>query len=326
MLPLKPTELKKGSIMKAVFLDQATLSIPLTPPEGLSEFIAYDTTNPSQIIERSKDADIIITNKVVFDSVIIKQLPQLKLIQIAATGMNNVDLTACKSKNITVKNVADYSTKSVPEHTFMLILTAMRAGLYYHNNATNGTWQKDGKFCLVDLPILDLHNKTLGIIGAGTIGRAVATIGRAFGMNVLYAEHQGKSPRNNDYTDFNTVLQTADILSIHCALTDDTYHLINEDTLSTIAKGDKKPLIVNAARGGVVDSQAVVNAIKDDIILGYASDVFEQEPPNDNEPLLSLNNHPRVFLTPHNAWASVNSQHKLWQTLSKQISDFVNNH
>ena len=306
-------------------MDQATLSIDLTTPDGLTEFTCFERTDSDleAIVARAQDADIIITNKVPITADVMQALPKLKLIQICATGMNNVDCDYAQKHGITVKNVADYSNTSVPEHTFMLILGAMRAGHYYHNKVADGSWQADGKFCLVDEPIFDLHGKTLGIIGAGSLGRAVGDIARAFGMQVLYAERQGKAPRDSTYTAFDTVLQTADILSIHCALTDDTYHLINDDTLAIIKQGGNKPLIVNMARGACVDTNAIANALQEDTILGFASDVFEQEPPSDDEAMLKFTSHPRVFLTPHNAWASQNAQRLLWDKLSAQVSAFI---
>ena len=172
----------------------------------------------------------------------------------------------------------------------------------------------------MDIPLIDLEDKTLGIIGVGTIGKRVTEIAKAFGMKVLWAEHQGKAPRNEDYTDFDTVLETSDVISLHCPLTEQTQHLINQDTL---AKMKKKPLLVNVARGGVVDSQALSDAVKNDQIMGYATDVFEQEPTTKDDPLLQLADHPRVIFSPHNAWGSKAAQEKLWDILSGQVSDFI---
>ena len=203
------------------------------------------------------------------------------------------------------------------------MLNAMRAGLYYHNKVTDGTWVEDGNFCLLDIPLIDLENKTLGIIGAGTIGKRVTEIARAFGMTVLWAEHQGRTPRNDDYTAFDEVLACADVISLHCPLKDDTKHLINKDTL---AKMTKKPLLINVARGGIVDSQALTDAIHSEQILGYGSDVFEQEPIAEEDPLLSLGEYPRVIFSPHNAWGSKSAQETLWQILSKQVSEFIDKH
>ncbi|OOR89384.1 hydroxyacid dehydrogenase [Moraxella caviae] len=311
--------------MKAVFLDAGTFSpqIDLSLPSCISAYERFDSTDTdAQILARCHDADIIITNKVLLGKDIIAQLPKLKLVQISATGINNVDLQACQAHGVSVQNVAGYSVKSVPEHTFMLMLNALRAGNYYHRTATDGSWQADGRFCLLNEPIFDLAGRTLGIIGAGNIGKRVGEIARAFGMAVLYAEHQGKAPRSPEYTAFDDVLAKADVISLHCPLTDSTANLINAQT---IAKMQKQPLIINVARGGVVDSQAVVDALHAGQILGYASDVFAHEPFADDEPLLAVKNHPRVFFTPHNAWGSLGAQQKLWKILCDNVAGFVAN-
>ncbi|MGO2340151.1 MAG: D-2-hydroxyacid dehydrogenase [Psychrobacter sp.] len=310
--------------MQAVFLDKGTFSdgVELLAPTGISDYITYDETpqDDAIIIERCKDADIIITNKVQVNAAVISKLPNLKLIQLTATGMNNVDQEACNTHDVTLYNVAGYAVKSVPEHTFMLMLNGMRAGIHYHQKVSDGTWQAKGDFCLLDIPLIDLEDKTLGIIGLGTIGKRVTEIARAFGMTVLWAEHQGREPRNDDYTAFDNVLARADVISLHCPLNPQTQHLINADTLAKMAK---QPLIVNVARGGVVDSQALTDAVNNKQIKGYASDVFEQEPIAADDPLLTLANHPRVIFSPHNAWGSKSAQEELWQILSTQVTDFI---
>ena len=313
--------------MQAVFLDKGTFSdgVDLPAPTGISDYVTYDDTPKDNdvILARCKDADIIITNKVQINADVIAKLPKLKLIQLTATGMNNVDQDACTKHNIALYNVAGYAVKSVPEHTFMLMLTAMRASIHYHQKVVDGTWQGNGNFCLLDIPLIDLEDKTLGIIGVGTIGKRVTEIARAFGMSVLWAEHQDRTPRNEDYTAFEEVLAQSDVLSLHCPLNEQTQHLINADTLAKMAK---QPLIVNVARGGVVDSQALTDAINNEQIIGYASDVFEQEPITDEDPLLSISDHPRVIFSPHNAWGSKSAQETLWEILSKQVADFINKH
>lgn len=310
--------------MQAVFLDQGTFSddIDLPAPNGIDDYITYQDTpqKSALIIERCQDADIIITNKVQITAEVIEKLPKLRLIQLTATGMNNVDQQACDEHDITLYNVAGYAVKSVPEHTFMLMLNAMRAGIYYHQKVIDGSWNDNGNFCLLDVSLIDLENKTLGIIGVGTIGKRVTEIARAFGMTVLWAEHQGVTPRNSDYTDFDEVLARSNVISLHCPLNEHTQHLINKDTLAKMAK---QPLLVNVARGGIVDTQALTNAINDKQIIGYASDVFESEPIANNDPLLTLKDHPRVILSPHNAWGSKSAQQTLWKILSKQVANFI---
>lgn len=312
--------------MRAVFLDKGTFSdgVDLPAPAGVTDYITYDDTpaDSDLIIERCQDAEIIFTNKVQITAEVIAKLPKLKLIQLTATGMNNVDQEACKEHSVTLYNVAGYAVKSVPEHTFMLMLNAMRAGIHYHQKVVDGTWRDNGNFCLLDIPLVDLEDKTLGIIGVGTIGKRVTEIARAFGMTVLWAEHQGRTPRNDDYTAFDEVLAQADVISLHCPLNEHTQHLINKDTL---AKMTKQPLLINVARGGIVDSQALADAVHNEQILGYGSDVFEQEPITADDPLLSLSDHPRVIFSPHNAWGSKSAQETLWQMLSEQVADFISN-
>lgn len=310
--------------MQAVFLDKGTFSegVDLPAPTGISDYLTFQDTpeNPQVIIERCADADIIITNKVGLTAEVISSLPKLKLIQLTATGMNNVDQDACEQHNVTLYNVAGYAVKSVPEHTFMLMLNAMRAGFYYHQKVVDGSWHDNGNFCLLDIPLIDLEDKTLGIIGAGTIGKRVTKIATAFGMNVLWAEHQGKQPRNDDYTAFDDVLACSDVISLHCPLNEETEHLINPETLAKMAR---QPLLVNVARGAIVDSQALTDAMNKEQIIGYASDVFEVEPITEDDPLLTLKDHPRVIFSPHNAWGSKSAQLKLWKILSQQVSEFV---
>ncbi|WP_296404508.1 D-2-hydroxyacid dehydrogenase [Psychrobacter sp.] len=312
--------------MKAVFLDRGTFleDVELPAPKGVSDYVVFDDTEQDDalIIERCKDADIIFSNKVKINAEVIAALPNLKLIQLTATGINDVDSEACKDHEVELYNVAGYAVKSVPEHTIMLMLAAMRSSLHYHNKVIDGSWEASGKFSLMDVPLIDLEDKTLGIIGVGTIAKRVTDIAKAFGMKVLWAEHQGKVPRNDNYTDFETVLESSDLLSLHVPLTDKTKHLINKDTLS---KMKKKPLVVNVARGGVVDSQAMADAVREEQVMGYATDVFEQEPVLKEDPLLNLarDNHPRVIFSPHNAWGSQAAQEKLWGILSKQVSEFI---
>ncbi len=310
--------------MKAVFLDRATFlsELDLSLPKEVSEYQVFDmtTSDPSVIIGRCQDADIVITNKVRLGREVLEALPKLKLVQLTATGTDNVDKTACDELGIALKNVAGYSVNAVPEHTFMLLLSVMRAGRYYHDKVADNSWQSTGKFCLLDVPILDLAGQTLGIIGKGAIGERVAQIARAFGMDVLFAERQGKTPRNASYTAFDDVLQRADVISLHCPLTKETHHLINE---TTINKMSKRPIIINVARGAVVDSTAVALALTDGRLSGYASDVFETEPLQADSPLMALTNHPRVLFTPHNAWGSVSAQKRLWEILSAQVAEFI---
>ena len=305
--------------MKAVFLDRNTFSptIELPAPTGVTDWQVHDATvnDTATVVSRLQGAQIAITNKVLMTREILAQLPDLRLIQVAATGINNIDAEACKTHGVKLYNVAGYSTTTVPEHTFAMMLAAMRGLLPYHQAVVDGSWQQDGRFCLNELPILDLRGKTLGIVG-------VTEIARVFGMNVLWAERRHATPRSPQYTPFDEVFAASDIISLHCPLNDASHHLLNAETLALCAR---TPLILNMARGPVADAAAVVEALNSGKILGYASDVFAEEPPPADDPLLSLRGHPRVIYTPHNAWASVGAQQELWRILMQQVSDFIQN-
>lgn len=308
--------------MKAVFLDRNTLSshMELSVPQGVTQWVVYESTSPEQLLTHLAEADIAITNKVKIRREHLEQLPQLKFIQLTATGMDNIDTEAAKELGVTVRNVVGYSTESVAEHFFMLMLASLRGLKPYHTAVETGVWQADGRFCLTEPTLLDLHTRTLGIIGVGNIGKAITERAKAFGMRVLWAEREGKAPRNSDYTPFDQVLAQSDVLSLNCPLTPETHHLICERTL---AKMQRKPLLINVARGAVVDPQAVYNALQQDKLLGFATDVFEQEPPRKDDPLMQLAQHPRVLLTPHVAWASQYALDKLWKKVKEQIEQFI---
>jgi glycerate dehydrogenase len=292
----------------------------LSVPQGVTQWLVYESTSPEQLLTHLAGADIAITNKVKIRREHLEQLPQLKFIQLTATGMDNIDTQAAKELGIEVKNVVGYSTESVAEHFFMLMLASLRGLKPYHTAVETGVWQADGRFCLTEPTLLDLHTRTLGIIGVGHIGKAITERAKAFGMRVLWAEREGKDPRNSDYTPFEQVLAQSDVLSLNCPLTPETHHLICERTL---AKMQRKPLLINVARGAVVDPQAVYDALQQDKILGFASDVFEQEPPRKDDPLMQLAQHPRVLLTPHVAWASEYALDKLWKKVKEQIEQFI---
>jgi len=254
--------------MKAVFLDRNTLSshMELSVPEGVTQWVIYESTRPEEIITHLAGADIAITNKVKIRREHLKQLPQLKLIQLTATGMDNIDTQAAKELGIEVKNVVGYSTESVAEHFFMLMLASLRGLKPYHTAVETGVWQADGRFCLTEPTLLDLHTRTLGIIGVGNIGKAITERAKAFGMRVLWAEREGKDPRNSDYTPFDQVLAQSDVLSLNCPLTPETHHLICERTL---AKMQRKPLLINVARGAVyLQRQKLRRYADEDRLLG----------------------------------------------------------
>ena len=315
--------------MKAVLLDESRFldGLELPMPKNVSDYLTFKKTPQDNkvIIERCQNADIVITGSLKIEREVIESLPDLKLLQLTSSGMNSIDIAACKDNNVELLNVPGFAAKSVPEHTFMLMLSALRAGVHYHNKVVDGSWLEEGSSNINAAPMLDVEDQTLGIIGVGAVGKRVSQIAQAFGMTVLWAEHKGKTPRNSDYTDFDMVLAAADIISLHCPLNEETKHLINADSL---AKMTKKPLIVNVARGAVVESEAMADALQNNQVLGYATDVFETEPLAKDDLLLKLaqQQHPRVIFSPHVASGSKNAHYKLWEIVSNQVNEFIDNY
>ncbi len=298
-----------------VFLDSATVIANLRHPAFAHEWREYPATAPEQVVARLHDASIAITNKVRLRREMLEQLPHLKLIAVAATGTDNVDLACCRERGIVVSNIRNYSVHTVPEHVFMLMLALRRNLLAFHADVQRGEWQKSPQFCLFTHPVQDLHGSTLGIVGNGAIGRAVGTIARAFGMNVLLAEHKGVGEVRVGYTNFDEVLEQSDVITLHLPLNDATRHLIGEAEFSRMKPG---ALLINTARGGLVDEVALRVALLSGRIAGAGFDVLGKEPPADGHPLLALDL-PNFILTPHIAW----SGREAMQILADQLIDNI---
>jgi len=247
--------------MHGVFLDLDTIDrgdLDLEPISSvLGRWTPYPKTAREDVRQRIKDAEIVISNKTVLDSNDLQSAAALKLVCIAATGTNNVDLEAARRCNITVCNVTAYATASVVEHVFSQLLILARRLDEYRAAVEQGRWQQSSEFCLLDYPIRELAGMMLGIIGYGELGQAVATVGRAFGMHILVAERAGNPPRPG-HTPLDDVLTTADVISLHCPLNDDTRHLIDSAALETMKRD---AIIINTARGGLVDSAALIEAL-----------------------------------------------------------------
>jgi glycerate dehydrogenase len=311
--------------MQAVFLDQQTFSTEVSLKcieSQVSELICYATTTQEKIIERCKNADIIITNKVVLSKETLKQLPQLKLICIAATGMNNVDLIAAEALGITVNNVSGYSQASVSQYVFAQMLEHFSNTAHHNDNIQQGHWQNSPAFCFHGKGSQELARKKMGIIGYGNLGKAVATIAQAFGMEVLIAERPHASQIRENRHSFTEVLQQADVISLHCPQTPETINLINSKTLALMKNS---ALLINTARGGIVNSNDLLDALKNKVISHAILDVLEQEPPSANHPLISaLTNHEidNLSLTAHIAWASIESQQRLIDLVASNIQHF----
>jgi len=312
--------------MQAVFLDQQTFSsnISLASIElQVSQLISYETTTDEQIIERCKMADIIITNKVILSKMILKQLPQLKLVCIAATGMNNVDVIAAEELGITVNNVSGYSQASVSQYVFSQMLEFFNKTSHHNENTLKGHWQNSPTFCFHGNGSQELAGKKIGIIGYGNLGKAVESIAQAFGMQVLIAERpHAKVIRENRHS-FIQVLQQADVISLHCPQTPETINLINSKSLALM-----KPsaLLVNTARGAIVNSNDLLHALKNNDISHAVLDVLEQEPPRADHPLihaLTKKEVSNLTITAHIAWASIESQQRLIDLVANNIQQFV---
>ncbi|MEZ9515940.1 D-2-hydroxyacid dehydrogenase [Vibrio splendidus] len=308
--------------LKVVFLDRATIpsQIHLKPISFEHQWVEYDFTSPEQVSERIEGADVVITNKVVLNADNLAKAQQLKLIAVSATGVNNVDVGYCKINNIAVTNVQGYATQSVPEHVIAMLFALKRNLVGYHQDIEAGEWQKDKQFCFFTHPIQDVAGSTLGLIGSGGLGQATAILAKAIGMNVIFAERKGAESCREGYLPFDTVLQQADAISLHCPLTEATQDLISERELAMM-----KPnaVLINAGRGGLVDEQALVAALKNQEIAGAGMDVFTQEPADNSNPLLANSHLPNLLLTPHVAWGSDSSIQKLSDILIDNIDAFV---
>lgn len=310
------------SLPKIVFLDRATIPahIPLPSLPMEHQWVEYDFTAPDQTLARAQGADIVITNKVVLDAALLRQLPDLKFIAISATGYNNVDLETCRELGIAVANVQGYATKSVPEHVIGMMFALRRNLFGYHQDIQQGEWQRDKQFCFFTHPIGDIAGSTLGVVGSGTLGQATATLARALGMNVMFAEHKGAKTCRDGYVPFEQVLAQADVLTLHCPLNAQTHHLIGEAELNRM-----KPnaIVINTGRGGLVDEAALVAALKQGVIAGAGVDVFSAEPADESNPLLANMHLPNLLLTPHVAWGSDSAITKMMQILFDNITAYL---
>jgi len=310
--------------MKIVFLDAKTVGndVSLDAFKDFGEFITYPTTTKAQILEHIGNAQIILTNKVVIDSETIDKSPQLRLICITATGMNNVDLDYAKKKGIEVKNAAGYSTASVTQTTFTLALYLLAQSKFYDEFVSSGEWSRSGLFTNVERPYSEIKGKKWGIIGFGTIGKSVAKVADAFGANVSYYSTSGA---NNDSTytrkELDEMLKECDIISIHAPLNEKTNGLIKKEQLSLMKKGT---ILLNLGRGGIVDETDLAYAVDNNSILA-GLDVTVTEPIEEDNPLLHVKKKDNLFITPHIAWASYEARVELMKIVANNIKSFLKN-
>ncbi len=304
--------------MQIVFLDRETISpkTVLRPVSFDHQLTVYGRTTRDQVAERIADADIIITNKVPLRQEAIEQANRLKMVAVAATGTDNVDLAACSRKGIVVSNIRGYAINTVPEHVFALIFALRRSIVAYRESVKAGRWYDAQQFCYFDYPIKDLAGSTLGIIGKGTLGQAVARIGQALGMRVLFAARKGAQNPESGYTAFDQFLAESDIITLHCPLNDHTRDLIDTREFELMRR---KPILINTARGGLVNEPALVDALRQGRISAAGFDVTTPEPPDNQNALIQLLDMPNFILTPHVAWAS----EQAIQALADQLIDNI---
>jgi glycerate dehydrogenase len=302
-------------IHRAVFLDRASVKAKVRKPAGVTDYVEYEKTAVGEIVPRLDGAAVAIINKVPMRAATLAQLPDLKMIAVAATGYDVVDVPYCKEHGIAVANIRNYAVHTVPEHAFAMILALRRNLLAYRHDVENGVWNRSEQFCFFTHPIGDLHGATLGIIGEGAIGQATAAIGRAFGMRVLFADHAPPKMEGVVFTPHETVLAESDVISLHCPLTPATRNLID---LAAFRKMKRNALLINTARGGLVDEAALIQALDQGLIAGAGFDVLTVEPPRDGHPLLDVRRS-NFILTPHVAWASDGAM----QFLADQLIDNI---
>jgi glycerate dehydrogenase len=309
-------------MQKIVFLDRSTIApqIRLRRPAFEHELVEHQSTRPEEVVQRLAGAMIAITNKVGLRAAALEQLPDLRLIAVAATGTDCVDKPFCRDRGIAVTNIRGYAVHTVPEHAFALILALRRNLIAYRDDVLAGKWQKAGQFCFFDHAIDDLSGARLGIIGEGVLGQRVADIARAFGMVPMFAAHKGRSGLGPLYTPWEEVLETSDVITLHSPLIPETRNMI---AMPEFRAMKRRPLIINTARGGLVNENDLVEALDAGLISGAGFDVTTSEPPSPDNPLLRVAARHNVILTPHVAWASNQAQQELADQLMDNIEAFV---
>lgn len=309
--------------MKIVFLDRSTIgpSVKISRPSFDHEWVEYDRSTQFEVAEKLMGAQIAITNKVPLRRAQLENLPDLKMIAVAATGYDCIDMDYCRERGIVVSNVRGYATTTVPEHVIALLFALRRSIAAYRQDVINGEWQRAQQFCFFNHPIRDLSGSTFGVIGRGALGQAVGRLAKALGMQVVYAEHKGASQVREGYTAFDEVLATADAITLHCPLSDATRNLISTEEF---AKMLRKPIVINTGRGGLVDEHAAVEALNAGHISALGFDVLSAEPITDEHPFMAILNRPNVIVTPHVAWASEEAMQILWDQLIGHVDSYHN--
>lgn len=298
---------------RIVFLEKDSVNAVVRRPTFPHVWAEYAQTAPDQLFERLLDATIVIVNKAVLAGDLLARLPRLRLIAEAATGTDNIDLAWCREHKLPVTNIRGYAAQTVPEHVFMLLLALRRQLPAYRADVAAGAWQRASTFCYFAHPIRDLTGSTLGLIGRGSLGRGVARLAEAFGLRVLWGERKDATSVRPGYVSFTTLLAESDAISLHCPLTEQTRGMIGAPELRAMKRD---ALLINTARGGLVDEAALLIALRENWIAGAGFDVLSSEPPRDGNPLLETPL-PNLIVTPHVAWASGQAM----QVLADQLID-----
>ena len=300
---------------RIVFLECNTIAATFRRPGFDHEWIEFGESFPDQVVERLHGATIAISNKLGLRARELSQLPELKLIAIAATGSDNIDLNYCRAHNIAVSNARGYAVNSVPEHVLMMILALRRNLLAYRADVQNGLWQQSKQFCLLTHELHDIDGSTLGIIGYGSIGKAMARLGESLGMRVLISEHKHAKAIRAGRTSFEETLRQSDVVSLHCPLTEATRDMFHRTEFEMMKSN---AILINTARGALVEDAALIEALQNSSIAGAGYDALREEPPRQGNPLLNLNL-PNFIVTPHVAWAS----NETVQALADQVIDNI---
>lgn len=300
---------------RIVFLERNTIPAHFRRPRFEHEWIEYGETLQPQVVERLQGASIVISNKLSLRGADLARLPELKLIAIAATGSDCVDLEYCRAHRIGVSNVRGYAINSVPEHVLMLILALRRNLFPYRGDVREGKWQESKQFCLLTRELHDITGSTLGVIGYGSIGKAMVRLGQAVGMRVLISEHKNAETIRDGRVSFRQVLEQSDVITLHCPLTAETQNMIGRAEFETMKR---TALVINTARGGLIEDAALIKALEEELIAGAGVDVLREEPPVNGSPLLDLDL-PNFIVTPHVAWAS----NEAVQALADQVIDNI---
>nr|WP_247882888.1 D-2-hydroxyacid dehydrogenase [Azospirillum sp. TSA2s] len=307
-----------------VVLDAATLApgIALRRPAVPHAWRDFDRTAAGDTAERLRDATVAVVNKVRLDRATLDAAPGLRLVLVAATGMDNIDLDACAERGIAVRNVVGYGAATVAEHVFALVLALRRNLIAYRQSVLDGRWEESGQFCYHDFPVRELQGSRLALIGSGAIGGAVGRIAEAFGMEVVVAARKGRAAEPGRVS-FEEALATADVLSLHCPLTPETRGLFDAQAF---ARMERRPILINTARGALIDGPALVDAVTAGRVSGVGLDVLAVEPITPDDPVRAILRHPNVIVTPHVAWAGRAAQQRIAETLSSALDEFLQCH